>query len=61
MAREQFNSCRREQKEREKKREADMSQSLQKFLPPNKVAMNTESDAAKQHHFQYSLQALENP
>ena len=38
---------RREQKERENKRAAAMSQSLQKFLPPKKkVAVNTESDPA---------------
>ena len=42
------NMGRREQKEqRERKRAAAMSQSLQKFLPPKKkTAVNTEGDAA---------------
>ena len=40
---------RREQKERERKRAATMSQSLQKFLPPKKkAAVNTEGDAASE-------------
>ena len=40
------NMGRREQKERERKRAAAMSQSLQKFLPPKKkTAVNTEGDA----------------
>ena len=41
------NMGRREQKERERKRAAAMSQGLQKFLPPKKkTAVNTEGDAA---------------
>ena len=43
----QHGAPRRELKERERKRAAAMSQSLQKFLlPKKKTAVNTEGDAA---------------